>query len=242
MTVAKRIDEDSVLKAYARWAPVYDYSFGLFAEAARKYTVQEINKRVGRVLEVGVGTGMSLPQYHRHLKITGIDLSPDMLAKARDRVREKKLNHVEGIREMDASVMDFSDDRFDTVAAMYVMTVVPDPVKVMNELERVCKPGGEVIIINHFAQDHGIRGRVERWMAPASRALGWHPDFKIDTITDITDLKLVESKPLWPMGLFTMLRFKKPASISNLHPVSEAAEQTPEAPRLATAEPLESVG
>ncbi|MBV1933997.1 MAG: class I SAM-dependent methyltransferase [Parvibaculaceae bacterium] len=240
MTVAKRIDEDSVLKAYARWAPVYDYSFGLFAEAARKYTVQEINKRVGRVLEVGVGTGMSLPQYQRHLKITGIDLSPDMLAKARDRVREKKLNHVEGIREMDASVMDFSDDRFDTVAAMYVMTVVPDPVKVMNELERVCKPGGEVIIINHFAQDHGIRGRVEQWMAPASRALGWHPDFKIETITDITDLKLIESKPLWPLGLFTMLRFKKPASVSNLRPVEEASIAS--APATVTAEPLENVG
>lgn len=242
MTVAKRIDEDSVLKAYARWAPVYDYSFGLFAEAARKYTVQEINKRVGRVLEVGVGTGMSLPQYQRHLKITGIDLSPDMLAKARDRVREKKLNHVEGIREMDASVMDFSDDRFDTVAAMYVMTVVPDPVKVMSELERVCKPGGEVIIINHFAQDHGIRGRVERWMAPASRALGWHPDFRIETITDITDLQLIESKPLWPLGLFTMLRFKKPASVSNLGSVLDSAEEEGRVSRSTQGEPMELVG
>lgn len=242
MTVAKRIDEDSVLKAYARWAPVYDYSFGLFAEAARKYTVQEINKRVGRVLEVGVGTGMSLPQYQRHLKITGIDLSPDMLAKARDRVREKKLNHVEGIREMDASVMDFSDDRFDTVAAMYVMTVVPDPVKVMSELERVCKPGGEVIIINHFAQDHGIRGRVERWMAPASRALGWHPDFRIETITDITDLKLIESKPLWPLGLFTMLRFKKPASVSRLGSVVNSGEEEARAPRPTQGEPMVLVG
>lgn len=242
MTVANRIDEDAVLKAYARWAPVYDYSFGLFAEAARKYTVQEINKRVGRVLEVGVGTGMSLPQYQRHLKITGIDLSPDMLVKARDRVREKKLNHVEGIREMDASVMDFSDDRFDTVVAMYVMTVVPDPVKVMSELERVCKPGGEVIIINHFAQDHGIRGRVERWMAPASRALGWHPDFKIDTIIDITDLKLIESKPLRPLGLFTMLRFKKPASVSTLRSVFGSAEEEGRASRSARVEPLELVG
>ncbi|MBV1887434.1 MAG: class I SAM-dependent methyltransferase [Parvibaculaceae bacterium] len=242
MTVAKRIDENAVLKAYARWAPVYDYSFGLVAEAARKHTVQEINKRVGRVLEVGVGTGMSLPQYQRHLKITGIDLSPDMLAKARDRVREKKLNHVEGIREMDASVMDFADDRFDTVVAMYVMTVVPDPVKVMSELERVCKPGGEVIIINHFAQDHGIRGRVERWMAPASRALGWHPDFKIDTITDITDLNLVESKQLWPLGLFTMLRFKKPASISDLRPVTGLIGERANASREVRAEPLEHVG
>lgn len=242
MTVAKRIDESAVLKAYARWAPVYDYSFGLFAEAARKYTVQEINKRVGRVLEVGVGTGMSLPQYQRHLKITGIDLSPEMLAKARDRVRDKKLDHVEGIREMDASVMDFADNRFDTVVAMYVMTVVPDPVKVMSELERVCKPGGEVIIINHFAQDHGIRARVERWMAPASRALGWHPDFKIDTITDITDLKLIESKPLWPLGLFTLLKFKKPASVSNLHSVSAPAKESADASRRATGERLENVG
>jgi phosphatidylethanolamine/phosphatidyl-N-methylethanolamine N-methyltransferase len=205
-----RIDEQSVRKAYARWAPVYDLSFGAFAEAGRKCAVAHINKRQGTVLEVGVGTGISLPDYAAHLKISGIDLSVDMLRKARERVQFQKLKNVIAIEEMDASDLKFEDGAFDTVVAMYVMTVVPDPVKVLSELERVCAPGGEVIIINHFAQDHGLRGMIERWMAPAARALGWHPDFRIETITHMTKLDLVETQSLKPMGLFTLLRFQKP--------------------------------
>ena len=209
MIETARIDEHAVRKAYARWAPVYDFSFGPFAEASRKRAVEAVNKRSGSVLEVGVGTGITLPQYNPHLRITGIDLSPEMLSKARARVREKCVSNVDGIYEMDASELAFEDGAFDTVVAMYVMTVVPDPVKVLRELERVCAPGGEVLIVNHFAQDHGIRGKVERWLAPASRALGWHPDFRIETITGVTKLDLVETRSMKPMGLFTMLRFRK---------------------------------
>lgn len=209
MTSVARIDEQAVLKAYARWAPVYDFAFGPVAAFGRKRAIDIINQRQGKLLEVGVGTGVALPCYEPHLTITGIDLSPDMLRKARSRVRSHKLKNVAGIYEMDASELRFDDGSFDTVVAMYVMTVVPDPVKVMAELERVCAPGGEVIIVNHFAQDHGLRGNVERWMAPAARALGWHPDFKVETITGITKLHLVETHSLKPMGLFTMLRFRK---------------------------------
>lgn len=204
-----RIDEQSVIKAYARWAPVYDFSFGPVADAGRKRAIEIINKRQGSLLEVGVGTGVALPRYQPHLTVTGIDLSPDMLRIARQRVREKRLPNIAGIYEMDASDLSFEDASFDTVVAMYVMTVVPDPVKVLNELERVCAPGGEVLIVNHFAQDHGIRGWVESFMAPAARALGWHPDFRVETITDITTLDLVETVKLKPFGLFTMLRFRK---------------------------------
>ena len=212
MSGIARIDEQSVRKAYARWAPIYDLSFGAFADAGRKCAVAHINKGQGTVLEVGVGTGISLPGYGKHLKITGIDLSTDMLAKARERVRTQKLANVVAVEEMDASDLRFADGAFDTVVAMYVMTVVPDPVKVLSELERVCAPGGEVLILNHFAQDHGLRGAIERWMAPAARALGWHPDFRIETITDMTKLDLVETRSLQPMGLFTLLRFRKPGA------------------------------
>ncbi|WP_421866007.1 class I SAM-dependent methyltransferase [Parvibaculum sp.] len=204
-----RIDEKSVIKAYARWAPVYDFSFGPVADAGRKRAIEIINKRQGSLLEVGVGTGVALPRYQPHLTVTGIDLSPDMLRIARERVREKRLTNIAGIYEMDASSLSFEDGSFDTVVAMYVMTVVPDPVKVLNELERVCAPGGEVLIVNHFAQDHGLRGWVESFMAPAARALGWHPDFRAEVITDITTLELVETVKLKPFGLFTMLRFRK---------------------------------
>lgn len=209
MSGIARIDEQSVIKAYARWAPVYDFSFGPVADAGRKRAIEIINKRQGSLLEVGVGTGVALPRYAPHLTVTGIDLSPDMLRIARQRVRERKLTNIAGIFEMDASELRFEDASFDTVVAMYVMTVVPDPVKVLNELERVCAPGGEVLIVNHFAQDHGLRGWVESFMAPAARALGWHPDFRVETITDITTLDLVETVKLKPFGLFTMLRFRK---------------------------------
>jgi len=208
---AARIDEQSVRKAYARWAPVYDFSFGPIADAGRRRAVEVINRRTGRVLEVGVGTGISLPRYRSHLRVTGIDLSPDMLRKARGRVREKNLKNVDGVYEMDAADLTFDDGAYDTVVAMYVMTVVPDPVKVLRELERVCAPGGEVLIVNHFAQDHGVRGKVEQWLAPAAKALGWHPDFRIETITGETELDLIETRSLKPMGLFTMLRFRKPS-------------------------------
>lgn len=211
MATATRLDAKSVLKAYARWAPVYDITFGLIAAFGRKAAVNAINSRKGALLEVGVGTGITLPTYGPQLRITGIDLSPDMLEKARDKVRKQRLSNVDGIFEMDASAMEFDDGKFDTVVAMYVMTVVPEPKKVMQELERVCAPGGEVIIVNHFAKEGGLRGKIERWAAPFSRLLGWHPDFVIETITGITDLELVESRPMHPMGLFTMLRFKKPA-------------------------------
>ena len=209
MTGIARIDEQSVLKAYARWAPVYDWSFGPVADFGRKRAIDVINQREGTLLEVGVGTGVALPRYAKHLSITGIDFSPDMLRKARQRKRARRLRNVVGLYEMDASELTFDDNSFDTVVAMYVMTVVPDANKVLRELERVCAPGGEVVIVNHFAQDHGVRGAVERWMAPAARALGWHPDFRIETITEMTTLDLVETRSLQPMGLFTMLRFRK---------------------------------
>ncbi len=156
------MDAASVRHAYRRWAPVYDFTFGLIAEAGRKNAVQIINRRKGRVLEVGVGTGLSLPCYGSHLTITGIDLSPEMLAKAQDKVERKSLGNVVALHEMDASALAFPDESFDTVVAMYVMTVVPEPDRVMRELERVCAAGGEVILVNHFSQDEGFRGWFER--------------------------------------------------------------------------------
>jgi phosphatidylethanolamine/phosphatidyl-N-methylethanolamine N-methyltransferase len=203
------MDVDSVRHAYRRWAPVYDFTFGLVAEAGRKHAVQIINRRKGRVLEVGVGTGLSLPCYGSQLTITGIDLSPEMLAKARDKVTSKKLGNVVGLHEMDAGALAFPDESFDTVVAMYVMTVVPDPERVMRELERVCAPGGEVILVNHFSEDEGMRGLVERKLAPFADLLGWRPVFGLDRVLVCDDLRLAERRSLRPFGLFTMLRFVK---------------------------------
>ena len=203
------MDTTSVRDAYRRWAPIYDLTFGKIAEAGRKNAVQIINRRRGRVLEVGVGTGLSLPCYGSHLTITGIDLSPEMLTKAQDKVDRHNLANVAGLHEMDAGALAFPDESFDTVVAMYVMTVVPVPQRVMRELERVCAAGGEVILVNHFSEDEGVRGFLERKLAPFADLIGWRPVFDIDQVLVCEDLRLAERRSLRPFGLFTMLRFVK---------------------------------
>ncbi|MFN3869544.1 MAG: class I SAM-dependent methyltransferase [Hyphomicrobiaceae bacterium] len=204
-----RIDESDVKDAYRRWAPVYDHTFGFVAGQGRKHVVQQINKLSGRVLEVGVGTGLSLPDYKPSLEIVGIDLSPDMLEKARERVAEDRLDNVTGLHEMDAGDLQFPDASFDVVVAMFVMTVVPDPERVMRELTRVTKPGGQVLLVNHFSQDDGIRGWVERRMAPFADKIGWRPVFDVSRVMGCDDLRLIERHSMRPLGLFTMMRFAK---------------------------------
>ena len=204
-----RIDEGAVLDAYRRWAPIYDYTVGRIAREGRRHAVELINEGDGRVLEVGVGTGLSLPDYDRRLEIVGIDLSPDMLEKARERVASEALGNVTGLHEMDAADLKFPNAAFDTVVAMYVMTVVPEPEVVMRELARVTKPGGQVLLVNHFSQREGVRGWVERRMAPFADKIGWRSVFDVSRVTVCDDLELVQRKSLRPLGLFTMLRFAK---------------------------------
>ena len=203
------MDAAAVKRAYRRWAPVYDFTFGQIADAGRKHAVDIINRRNGSVLEVGVGTGLSLPRYSSHLEVTGIDLSSDMLDKAQTRVQEKRLSHVAGLQVMDASQLEFEDEAFDTVVAMYVVTVVPDPEQVMRELERVCAPNGEVILVNHFSKEEGPRAWIEQRLAPLASSLGWRPVFPFHRVLGYGDLRLTERRSLRPFGVFTMLRFLK---------------------------------
>jgi phosphatidylethanolamine/phosphatidyl-N-methylethanolamine N-methyltransferase len=207
-----QMDEEAVREAYRRWAPVYDYTFGAVSTAGRRHAVQIINSSKGKVLEVGVGTGLSLPEYKPHLEITGIDLAPEMLDKARERVKAAGLKNVTGLLEMDASDLQFPDATFDTTVGMYLITVVPDPEKVMRELARVTKPGGEVMLVNHFSQEDGVRGWVERRMAPFADLVGWHSVFDVSRVMVCPELKLMDRKALRPMGIFTMMRFRKDAN------------------------------
>ena len=213
------MDEEAVRDAYRRWAPVYDYTFGVVSTAGRRHAVEIINASRGKVLEVGVGTGLSLPDYKKHLDIVGIDLAPEMLDKARERVASERLTNVSGLHVMDAGDLQFPDASFDTVVAMYVITVVPDPEKVMRELSRVVKQGGEVMLVNHFSQDDGVRGWVERKMAPFADLVGWHSVFDVSRVMVCDDLRLVDRRSLRPMGLFTMMRFRKEASAVQ-HPLA----------------------
>ncbi len=203
------IPEDAVRSAYRRWAPIYDWTIGRLLRASQKHAVAVINSRRGHVLEVGVGTGLSLADYGRHLNVIGVDLSPEMLDRARERVETQKLDHVSGLHEMDAGNLAFPDNSFDVVAAMFVIATVPEPERVMRELARVAKPGGEVILVNHFSQVKGVRGWVERRLAPLATFIGWRSVFDLPRVLVCNDLDLVERRALRPWGIFTMLRFSK---------------------------------
>jgi len=200
---------DAVETSYRRWAPVYDATFGRITRMGRNRAVETINARRGRVLEVGVGTGLSLSRYAPHLEVTGIDYSGDMLDVARRRVAAENLHHVRELRRMDARTLDFPDNHFDTVVAMYLVSVVPDPERVMAEVARVCKPGGQVVIVNHFARDHGFLAWVERLFAPLADKLGWHSDFARARIMGEPSLQVAEESRMAPFGLFTFLRLQK---------------------------------
>lgn len=204
------MEADAVRRAYARWAPVYDRTFGIIADAGRNEAVDVVNRRAGgTVLEVGVGTGISLPRYDDGLSVTGIDLSPDMLKKARRRVAREKLTNIAAIEEMDAGAMTFADVSFDVVIAMYVLTVVPDPAAVMAELVRVCRPGGDVIVVNHFSRDTGMLGAVEKAMAPFAEKLGWRPEFPVETVMKTKGLTLVKRQKVARSALFSLLHFHR---------------------------------
>lgn len=201
----------AVAKSYARWAPVYDHTFGAISGVGRKRAVSVLNSLGGRVLEVGVGTGLSLPHYGADVAVTGIDASAQMLAKAQARVATQRLAHVEGLRLMDARAMDFADASFDNVTAMYILSVVPEPARVMAEMARVVRPGGTVLIVNHFAReaDKSALSWIERAAAPFADTLGWHSDFARSVIEPTAGLTLITEQRLPPLGLMTLLRFRK---------------------------------
>lgn len=205
------MDIEAVDKSYRRWAPVYDRTFGLITRPGRMKAVDHVNTRRGTVLEVGVGTGLSLPDYAGHLEVTGIDFSHEMLAKAQAKVAEEKLTHVKELRQMDARALDFPDASFDTVVAMYLVSVVPEPEKVVAEMARVCKPGGEVVIVNHFARETGMLSVVERGFAPFANLLGWHSDFSMERILGPENLEVTEKVIYPPLGLFTFLTMRRVA-------------------------------
>lgn len=200
------LDAEAVKVAYRRWAGVYDTVFGGVSGFGRRRAVEAVNALSGTdVLEVGVGTGLALPHYRKDKQITGIDLSGDMLARARERVQREHLTNVKALLEMDAEETSFDDNSFDIAVAMFVASVVPHPRKLLRELKRVVKPGGHILFVNHFLAPGGVRGAVERGMARASRSLGWHPDFAMESLLPPEDLVRARQQPVPPAGLFTLV-------------------------------------
>ncbi len=209
MSITSRMTLDEVRRSYARLAPRYDARRWMFGNGARRATQWISRARAGTVLEVGVGTGCLLPFYGSHLQISGIDVSSEMLAQARARVAGEGLSHIRELREMDAAQLDYPDNHFDTIAVMHVMTVVPDPERVLRELERVCKPGGQVVIVNHFYPKQ-IARLVTRLFAPLTRLLGWNALHDAAAFIRPCRLDLIAHERIGTFGFCHMLCFQKP--------------------------------
>lgn len=207
----------SVTKTYARWAPVYDLVFGSVFEHARRSAVAAGEKVGGRILEVGVGTGISLSYYGHNSRVFGIDLSEKMLAKARERVTEENLSHVEGLAVMDAERLDIPDAAFDVVSAQYVVNTVPHPEQALEEFARVLRPGGEIILINRVGAEAGPRLALEHMFQPVAKKLGWRSEFPWQRFeswlsASAYDMYLIDRTPMPPLGHFSLIRFgKRPA-------------------------------
>ena len=211
--MAKDIDRIGVAKAYARWAPVYDVVFGKVFDSGRQATIAAADAIGGRILDVGVGTGLSLADYAPSTRLHGVDLSEPMLRKAQERVRELKLTNVESLAVMDAKILAYGDNVFDAVVAQYVVTAVPDPEATLTDFVRVLKSGGELILVNHIGAERGPRRSFELAFAPLARRLGWRPEFPwarlVAWAAGHGGVTLIERRPMPPMGHFSLIRYRK---------------------------------
>src|SRR5262252_7498163 len=207
------IDRERVAKAYERWAPIYDLVFGKVFDQGRQSTIAEADRIGGRILDVGVGTGLSLSDYSRTTKICGVDISEPMLRKAQQRVRALRLSNVEVLSVMDTKNLAFPENFFDAVVAQYVITAVPDPEGTLDEFIRVLKPGGELILVNHIGAEQGLRKLSELAFAPLARRLGWRPEFPWERLVKWAarhgGVSLAERRPMPPMGHFSLIRYRK---------------------------------
>ena len=211
--MASDIDRAGVAKAYERWAPIYDLVFGKVFENGRQSTIAEADKIGGRILDVGIGTGLSLIDYSRTTRICGVDISEPMLRRAHERVRTHNLTNVDVLAVMDAKNLAFPDNFFDAVVAQYVITAVPDPEATLDDFIRVLKPGGHLILVNHIGAVSGPRRWFELAFAPLARRLGWRPEFPWQRMVDWQNshggVTLTEQRPMPPMGHFSMIRYRK---------------------------------
>jgi phosphatidylethanolamine/phosphatidyl-N-methylethanolamine N-methyltransferase len=214
--MAGEIDIDTVAKAYARWAPVYDFVFGAVFDAGRKASIAAAERVGGRILDVGIGTGISLTDYAPTLRVVGVDYCEPMLRKAHERLAEHKLAHVEALVVMDAQHLGFPDAFFDAVVGQYVITTVPDPEAALNEFARVTKPGGEIILVNHLGAEAGPRRMFEQSLAPVARRLGWRPEFRWQRLAQWAErhgaVRVLERRPMPPFGHFSLIRFGRLAA------------------------------
>ena len=209
------MDLRDTIRTYRLFSGSYDIVFGPVFHPGRKEAVRLANDRPGqRILEVGVGTGLSLPYFRSDSRVTGVDISAEMLAKARRRVEQPSLPHVEGLHVMDAENLDFEDNSFDAVLALYVASVVPSPARFAAEMRRVCIPGGTIVLVNHFTSDNWALRFMEKRLARLARHIGFHADFPLHAFLRESLLAVRELRPSNLFGYWRLLRCvnEKPAS------------------------------
>jgi len=210
------LDRHVVATAYARWAPVYDKVCGPIFEPGRRSAASAALRVGGRILEVGVGTGLSFGDYDSSTEIIGIDFSAPMVAKARARMASGLYPHVKAVMVMDAHELAFEDSSFDCVVAQFVITLVADPERVLSECARVLRPGGEIILVNHLYSERGMLAAIERWAARPTRALGLRPEFPFARLLAWANahggVELIERRRVKPLGAYTLVRFRRVAA------------------------------
>src|SRR5487761_527524 len=195
------------LRTYRLFAGPYDLVFGPVFHPGRKDAVRIANDRPGqRILEIGVGTGLSLPHFRADAEVTGIDVSAEMLQRARRRVARRGLAQVKALLEMDAENLKFDDNSFDSVLALYVASVVPNPARFAAEMRRVCRPGGTIIIVNHFTSENWLMSRFEKALAPLAGKIGFHADFPLGDFLTVGKLEVRDIRPSNLFGYWKLLR------------------------------------
>jgi phosphatidylethanolamine/phosphatidyl-N-methylethanolamine N-methyltransferase len=213
MNKSETMDLHDTIRTYRLFSGSYDIVFGPVFHPGRKEAVRIANDRPAqRILEVGVGTGLSLPHFRTDSRVTGIDVSEEMLARARRRA--ERLTHVEGLHVMDAENLEFPDNSFDAVLALYVASVVPNPARFAAEMRRVCIPGGTIVVVNHFTSENLLVRLMEKRLAHVARHIGFHADFPFDTFRCDSRLSIREVRPSNLFGYWKLLRCvnEKPAS------------------------------
>jgi phosphatidylethanolamine/phosphatidyl-N-methylethanolamine N-methyltransferase len=192
-------------KLYSDFAPLYDKTFGKIFSSRLRSVIEALEIPLGaRVLEVGAGTGTSFPAYPNHCEVTGIDLAPDMLARAQDKILENGWTHLK-VMEMNALDLKFPDNSFDYVMAFHVVTVVPDPILMIQEAKRVCKPGGKIVVVNHFTSTSPLLGFLTEAVDPVTRRLGWSTKLRLKPFVKDAGLEIAEIYKLSKLSLYTVL-------------------------------------
>ncbi|MBX6330025.1 MAG: class I SAM-dependent methyltransferase [Pseudolabrys sp.] len=208
-------DRRMMERAYARWAPVYDVVCGPILVNGRRAAAAAARAVGGRILEIGVGTGLSFDDYDDTTEITGIDISEPMIARARMRVASGRYPFVKHLAVMDAHDLQFPDASFDCVVGQFVITLVENPERVLSECARVVRPGGQIILVNHLYSERGLAAAIERLVAQRARRLGLRPEFPFERLAAWAErhggAELIERRKVKPFG-YTLVRFRRVAT------------------------------